>query len=143
MVNIDSLLQNPKWQVFKGPYPTEDKYHRCIILNTILENNIEVVYFYMTSKVEKISKIMKYDKKALVIIEPKDWAGKISVQTAIQCDKMHLFKIPLDELKNKMKSGKVKILGKLPSDIIRLIKTAIVRGKTFSPEERTFLTKEK
>lgn len=142
MISIESLLKNLKWQVFKGLYPTKERFHRCIILNKVLENNEEILYFYMTSKIEKTEIIMKYDKKALVILEKEEWSIGINRKTAVQCDYAHLYKIPVNEFLNKLENKNIEIIGKLPDNIIKKIKKAIVCGKTFSPEERTLLTKD-
>jgi hypothetical protein len=125
---------------FKALLPDgSSKQHYCIIINKKVTKNTTVYYFYMTSQKEKVIRIMRYDKGALVSINNRDYSI-LTKETFIQCDKRHLRTIEYDTLIEGLSSGLFQKVDDVSNSIIDKILSAINSSKTYSEEDKKELT---
>ena len=89
----------------------------------------------MTSQKEKVIKIMRYDKNALVSINNGDYSI-LTKDTFIQCDKSHLRTIEYDTLIEGLSSGLFQKVDDVSDSITDKILSSINSSRTYSEEDK-------
>lgn len=138
-MKISKNIQLEKWSAYFAPLPKgSDKSHRIII---IYKTDIDVKYFYITSKIDKAKKVLKNDPNAYVEILREEWNCLKKEKSCIQCDRGHLKDITIKELQDMYDGQLLKYLGKIPKEIQEKIINAINNSISYSFVEQASITK--
>lgn len=128
-----------KWSAYLAPLPKESgKSHRIII---IYKTDVNVKYFYITSKTEKAKIILRDDPISYVELLSKDWNELTREKSCIQCDRGHLKEISVKELQELYDDQLLKYLGKIPKEMQEKIINAVNGSISYSFVEQAIITK--
>ena len=128
-----------KWSAYLAPLPKgSGKSHRIII---IYKTDVNVKYFYITSKTEKAKIILRDDPISYVELLSKDWNELTREKSCIQCDRGHLKEISVKELQELYDDQLLKYLGKIPKEIQEKIINAVNDSISYSFVEQVIITK--
>lgn len=128
-----------KWSAYLAPLPKgSNKNHRIII---IYKTDINVKYFYITSKTEKAKITLRNDPTSYVELLSKDWDKLTKEKSCIRCDRGHLKEISIKELQEMYDDQLLKYLGKIPKEIQEKIIKAVNSSISYSFVEQAIITK--
>ena len=128
-----------KWSTYLAPLPKgSSKSHRIII---IYKTDVNVKYFYITSKTEKAKIILRDDPISYVELLSKDWNELTREKSCIQCDRGHLKEISIKKLQELYDNQLLKYLGKIPKEIQEKIINAVNGSISYSFVEQAIITK--
>lgn len=128
-----------KWSAYLAPLPKgAGKSHRIII---IYKTDVNVKYFYITSKTEKAKIILRDDPISYVELLSKDWNELTREKSCIQCDRGYLKEISVKELQELYDDQLLKYLGKIPKKIQEKIINAVNGSISYSFVEQAIITK--
>lgn len=128
-----------KWSAYLAPLPKgSSKNHRIII---IYKTDINVKYFYITSKTETAKIILRNDPISYVELLNKDWDKLTKEKSCIRCDRGHLKEISIKELQELYDAQLLKYLGKIPKEIQEKIINAVNSSISYSFVEQAIITK--
>ena len=119
-----------KWSAYRGD--CFYGHHRIIV---IYEAGEELLYFIVTSKIEKAEKRSLYDIASLVKIDPSEW-DKLSCPSCVECSKRNLKQISKDWLKKLHDAWDAEYIGKVPETVRKRIIAAINASNTYNEHEK-------
>ena len=131
------LIPINKWKAFKGNFPPDSPMPHSII---IIYHSAEVIhYFYVTSQIDKVKEIARYDIGSIAEINPNDW-NELTKDSCVQCNKGHLHQTTEQRIKEEYDKGEVKYLGLVPEIVKDKIINATRLSKTFTDTEKRLYT---
>jgi hypothetical protein len=131
------MIPVEKWYAFKAKLPQgSTSEHRVIIVHKHMS---VIKYFYVTSQVENVIKLAKYDTESIVKLNADDW-DVLTKESCIRCDKRHLYEISEDCFRQSCSNGEIERLGKIPEKIKNSIIYAVCMSKSFTEAEKTAYT---
>ncbi|MBP3688280.1 MAG: hypothetical protein J6J35_07990 [Alphaproteobacteria bacterium] len=130
-----NIVPTKKWVAFRAPLPKGE--HRIIIIKKLPE---EVQYLYVTSQVNNVKRVMRYDLGSIANLFKCDWDSLTEDESCVQCDKKHLGTILVNDFEKLYNDNKVDYIGEVP-DIVKIkINAAICSSKSFTETEKKFYT---
>lgn len=132
-MKIPSDFTISRWLAYKGDF---FGHHRIII---VYETTEYVLYFIVTSQIEKAEKRNLFDKASLVKIFPTDW-DQIKCPSCIECSKRNLKQISKSEMMKKHDSWACRNIGEIPDILKERILEAMRASVTYSEREKSIYT---
>jgi hypothetical protein len=128
-----NMISVKRWYAFKAKLPPgSSNEHRVII---VYKHQTTINYFYVTSQVETVIKLARYDTDSIVKLKASDWDA-LTKDSCIQCNERHLYEINESDFKQIYANGDMKYLGEIPENVKSAIIYAICMSNSFTEAEK-------